>query len=219
MRVQSPYFAFHRDKHLLLQFIIQETLLLIPKLKALEETISDKKNPQSAEIITFLRPLLGGIDDHLPPFTLPHTDGHLAKLKGYTSLLLQDIAIKVQVYSLMDQLTNDAWIFCVKSYDCLQADPKRIFRPLWKMIYTCKLFLKTLPVGIKAFLQDENVLFFIVRHQKELDAAYGPEFTEKLISSSFSNGLPSAKLLLLKRYQERGFHHLLPVIEELFATL
>jgi len=76
-------------------------------------------------------------------------------------------------------------------------------------------FAKQLSRLIHQFRDDENVIFFLLRHHSVLDSLYGQRFTLKLLSRMFSKGLKEAQHFLITRYAERGF----TVVENPIRTL
>jgi hypothetical protein len=78
---------------------------------------------------------------------------------------------------------------------------------------------KSIMKTVTQFQDDENVLYFILRHADHLDHLFKSNFTFKLFSQLFVNGLQGASQLLLQKYAKRGFHQLLPTIRRQISTL
>lgn len=71
---------------------------------------------------------------------------------------------------------------------------------------------------LASYLDDENVLLFLLRHADSLDAAYGLPMVSRLLKRGFGN-LAKARLFLEERYRSRGFHHVMPSIGHGIAQL
>ena len=72
---------------------------------------------------------------------------------------------------------------------------------------------------METFKEDENVLFFILRHKTQLEEAFGEKFVELLFKKMHRDGSAGIEKLLLKQYSKRGFDTLLPVIKAKMAQL
>ena len=222
MRPRSPYCAFHRDEHVLLQFILKEsldTLSLIKKLEAILE--KDVKAVDLEKLKNLLCELAGGSFETLHFLVWPNGEGRLAKLKGYCTWLLKEAIEEDTPLFRLDRLSNEAWVYCMKSLDLLDQKPFKSYSllALKKMCRTMGRFEKTLPDAISLYMHDENVLFFLIRHKKELDNVYHPGFTEELFSSFFNGKPEDGKKFLVDRYLARGFDTILPQIETFFCHL
>lgn len=69
------------------------------------------------------------------------------------------------------------------------------------------------------FKDDENVILFLVNHTVEFENVYGKGTFKKWMEDLYSEGLSQVRQFLLIRYAQRGFDHLLPLIEDKFALL
>lgn len=69
------------------------------------------------------------------------------------------------------------------------------------------------------FRDDENVLFFLLRHQAEFDHIYSASMVRKTLETLFPEGLKTASNFLAGRYERRGFYHIIPVISQKIERL
>lgn len=66
--------------------------------------------------------------------------------------------------------------------------------------------------ALEYFEDNETVLFFVIRHAKRIDTHFGEQTTLELICKRYCMEQLSA--FIHKRYHERGFDHLHPLIEK-----
>ena len=69
------------------------------------------------------------------------------------------------------------------------------------------------------FSDNETVLFFILRHTKTIDHHMGSRFTLGLLNTLHPEGLDCVVAFIHKRYHEKGYDHLHPLIEKHIKTL
>lgn len=69
---------------------------------------------------------------------------------------------------------------------------------------------KLLPKIALQFKEDENLLFFLIRHQDQWDQVYGENATAKLLKKLH----PHYSTYIEEKYAERGYGHLTPIIRE-----
>ncbi len=72
---------------------------------------------------------------------------------------------------------------------------------------------------IPHFQDNENVLYFLLNHQKEFNKIYRKPIVSKLFKELFKGGLSEVKAFLIKRFSQREFHHLLPLVDKKMALL
>lgn len=61
---------------------------------------------------------------------------------------------------------------------------------------------------IVQFRDDENILFFVLRHSARFDSHFGKGFVYAFFADLFPGGFTEAIRFLRDRYQQRGFGHL-----------
>ncbi|MBB64185.1 MAG: hypothetical protein CMO81_03900 [Waddliaceae bacterium] len=72
---------------------------------------------------------------------------------------------------------------------------------------------------LKHFSEDENVLLFLLLHKDEFERSYSEKFILSFFLDLHPNGLSDADLKVSKRFEERGFKDLLPLIRQKFSQL
>lgn len=135
--------------------------------------------------------------------------GLLPQLRRTVSMVLEDydsLALK----KLRKEI-DLAWIAGIKTFEKKSALPLLIkhFRQFPPLIAQ---LLFSLP-------PDENLYFFLLRHQKECKDIFGTTFLISLLNHTHPQGLKQTERFLNQRYQRRGFGHLKPTIRTLIASL
>jgi hypothetical protein len=101
--------------------------------------------------------------------------------------------------------TTTQYVSFIRSYSQVTANVTKLIQAIHELI--------------PHFKDDENLLFFLLRHQQNLNRLYGKEFLSTLLLSLFPDGLQEMEEFLHTKYSARSFHHILPQISEHFAAL
>ncbi len=72
---------------------------------------------------------------------------------------------------------------------------------------------------IMQYREDENVLYFLLRHREKFDALYKTEFVVKILKKMYPKGIKEAGSLILEKYAKRGFDNLLSSISTHMSKL
>lgn len=226
--------AYHQQQHILMQFIWTELILASHHAKEakkiLEKFSSSSNNAGRLSLMQCLKEhitkLSGSAQDYMRLFSWDD-DGILAKLKNYCAYLTQYKIGQGKDQSDMSHEANKAWLFSLEALDCLN------------MMSQSKAFLKKNPLSetlIKIdrsisrlknltarlamqFRTDENVLFFILRHQEQLDNLHRRGFVKTLMQKMFPKGKQAAQQMLIKKYSARGFQQFAPSIRSKIEQL
>jgi hypothetical protein len=86
-------------------------------------------------------------------------------------------------------------------------------------IVITKELTQLLLLSLKDLKENENVLFFVMRHNERIDSHFQAGFTRALLEEVFPSGLESLCAWIHKCYHERGFDNLHPVIEKHMRVL
>lgn len=181
--------------------------------------LKDSQNQQNAakfaEILTLL---IGKGYEGIRPVAWKPESGAFTKLRNYCALYarLGDDEDR-QAFDL-HQITDVIWLtlgHCLKHL----RDEGEIPQPLLKKIFQLETrLLGALKKIIFDFREDENVLFFLLRHRQALDLMFGEKFVHKTLTRLFPDGLKEAQQFILARYQKRGFNTLTTEIEQLVQS-
>lgn len=211
-RPTLPVFnSYHHKDSLLFQFVLHEFLRTIGEVYKLEATIeeSDTAEQVHQKLTNYLLNLAGSEQEYVRIFTWIYDAGVLTKLKNTVDLLSQKSDKDDTEMRALHLLVHKSWLECLLSVDLYRNQEFKTLKP--QVMKTIKLIRK-LPSALKKvihrFEDDENVLFFLVRHKADFDTLLGKEFLADIINE---NAIP----YLLEKYRGRGFDKLLPQIESL----
>lgn len=195
---------FYQKKGILFQFILHEFLKstsLIDQLLTQRDSslFSQLLGNHSTPLITYALS---------PP--LSYRPGALFKLQYYFSLFhpkdesMENIFLSIQKAFKMAEKSfhlslNHPTFF--EEFTLLSKLMKKIALLLFKMI--------------PSFSEDENVLFFLLEHQNEIEKTSGKKFLLSVIKKVFKGGTSEMASFLYYRYSQRGFDHILPHIHRL----
>lgn len=226
---------YHQQHPLLIQFILSELILAhheVTKISHVSHEFVVSNNAEALDtLIKGATELSGSALGYMSLLTW-NEDGALTKLKHYCSLLCNGHETNDKHCLQMHREANQAWLLSLHTLEILkglshQRKPtnqnndklknslQRLHRSLMRLAsLTTRL--------IYQHRNNENVIFFVLRHWNSLDALYGKDHVRQLFSSLFVGGIPEAQQYLQNRYSERGCDHLLSLIDskvsELLAT-
>lgn len=231
---------FNQSSGLLFQFILHEFMMIhqeVSRVKQISHRIKIIGNNDSIQgcledLATTITKLSGSSHDATQGFSWQTQTGLLLKLKNYCNRYSkQDLKKNRAFFGLQDHIMK-TWMHCLHSLIILQKLPlyrqkeefrSTMFTPLLRILDRIDMQIKKishlLAKTILLFHQDENVLFFILRHQKQLENVYQPLFVKEIFCKIFPKGLKEAENFLMEKYLNRGFEHVLPIISHQFAKL
>lgn len=181
--------AYYHDNTLLIQLVIVEFInsyYLIKHLKTIKDKCFNNKNSHIS-LSEILIKLLGITPQD--SFGNPTWNtGTLTKLKTYSAQFIRN-----NVESLPNKLefslysnTQQAWLYALQSLEFLNGYPMVYSSTLIEKSFS-RLFRRFLDVNnllrrlIKSYADKENVAFFLLRKQAELEEIYGDNFLSKIV--------------------------------------
>lgn len=236
------YKAYHHDDAILLQFFIYEfiaTHLEIETLKTSFEAFAESLNKRTSkkhsiqllqDLIVCTRKLTGANYDSVPHFYWNNDYGLLHKLNNYAALFSRTSSSDRDKALRIYQSISQSVLSCIHLHNLLltlqevdhgvwKEHLPEISRQLIKLTTHIKQAIKCLPSVIEEYKKDENVVFFILRHRKEIETLFVKGSVKQLLEKMYSEGLSEAKKILIRRYQSRGFTQLLPIISEIIDNI
>lgn len=234
VKVQEPtqhFKAYYQDNSLLIQLMMTELSAihqLVPFIISLKKIdLPNNKDEYLAQLQHHLATLIGELEDRACASVSRWSKGPLTRLKEYCEQFFRNAVIQnknhlnlsIHVYQIwLSTIFNLQLIHQLKTC-CDQRKSDLIFNQIQKAVQTLltriNLATKHFLNGLKAFNNNENVIFFLMRKKDLLIKIYGFEQVNKLFKS-FSKKQSLSKLLI-GRFKSRGFDHLLPTIkQELF---
>ena len=216
----------HQSKGLLIQFILSEFIKSYTQILEIHQFSTDcKKNALSMLALSVVN-LSGSNKSCSGLLSWNQEDGILWRLKNYCRALVDLEGKKDPLISKMESSINQAFLSALHSLDILQQSTSfeedsiiALQKGLKKVIDQMKRFSKALALNLQQFSDNENVIFFLLRHQNELDKIYGKQFVFKLINKMYLKGIEGATNFLLKQYRNRGFNHFIPAIKKMISEL
>lgn len=214
--------SYHHTDSLLFQFVLNDFLLALEEVAIIKALTEESTQPEDFfhKITDYLIKLAGSEQEYMRIFSWIVDSGVLTKLKN-TSDLLSERANKSDDYYIdLHNAAHKAWLDCLHTVDLLQ-ELKKGRGNLLKIVELKKSVEKSIASIIKLkpvikkiipkYAQDENVLYFILRHRDLFDKHLGKEWTKKFFKALHPHG---ALDYMTEKYTQRGFTNLIPEINE-----
>ncbi len=216
--------AYHHNNTLLFQFILTEFINVFNSIQELNTLC--QKHPISSscgsidegtqkQLELVFEALMGSNQD--PPRLIAwHCHGgSLTKLKLYCSLFIKNSDEDQKEMVAMQHYVDKVSQSCQKGVDYLKEEVLQFHQliiSIEKATTSIQRFTKPVIRLIHHFSSNENVLFFILRHQEAFDKIYGRGFVLKQLCRLFPRGLREVQRILSAKYSLRGFDNILPLI-------
>lgn len=232
---KSHLTAYHGNNSTLIQFILFEMMRAFHESDDIETLLSEitltpkkkisRKDREHLDSLTASITRLGGYPQkYMRIFTWNLNDATLSKLKNYCSLFAKNLHPNDPYATPLQRNADRAWNHCLESLERINEvqqlpsheipDLSKLKTSLKKMINRKRQLARTVKNILPRFCDDENVLFFILRHHEPLDRIFASGFVANLFQKMFPNGKEEAEQFLTKKYSSRGFKKLLPVISK-----
>lgn len=226
--------SYHASNSLLFQFILSDFLaafLDIQRLDTLchrrllpfvEKTYNEHNQELIQEIEKILERLVGTKNDYIKRFSSSITEGILTRFKMHCSLFSQQSDSDVKELLAMQHYADKTWQTCMLAVDALGDAPNKcaqLFAYLEKASNALHRLGKLIVRLIQQFREDENVIFFVLRHKESFEKAFGKRFINKLFGRMYPKGLREVEHFLIKKYRDRSFDNIIPMISRLFNEL
>ncbi len=206
--------SFHHTDSLLFQFILAEFLKVFSIMVKIEKLQLHSNKPES--FISNITQLSGARINFHRYFPWNPDEGVLVKLRAYVDYLSEKWASYPDAKAISDLQKNvyQLWNCSIETLESLHANGLESFPAKFdKVQHAAQKLKKALAKAIPCFKDDENVVFFIIRHHTTFSSIYGTDFVVKLIDKMYPGGLKEAKAFLQQAYTRRKFFHLLPSIK------
>lgn len=207
--------AYHYDPSLLFQFILSETLATLRFTKKLLDAEAD-------EVAEPLRNLVGTLNDPYRLFSWAPENGTLAKLKAYCSYFAHSAEPYDNVLIPLVHTAEQSWLLSLVCLDDLRhyertkgsgETAEKLKKSIKELALSLNRLAKQIAKLIEQFWNDENVIYFILRHRSEFDEVFGDKFVKGLLKKMYLGGVWGAASFLSKRFTKRGFEHLIATVE------
>lgn len=221
--------SYHQNNGLLFQFILVEftdVFTEVQRLDALcrrspspffssDEAVSQEIKKNHHLIEASLIKLLGPTKNYMRILSWNFNEGLLPKLRTYCAFFAQNADTDEKEIIAMQHYVDKLWQHCLQALNLLKKslpDRSSLLTALDKANSTMQHLAKLIARLIHQFRDDENVVFYVLRHHQTFDRLYGNRFVVKLIGKIYPNGLKEVQFFLTKKYADRGFKNTLPVI-------
>lgn len=130
--------------------------------------------------------------------------------------------MKMSLFFLLDEMESEPLHQLNKEIDRLwiggiaAIEKKKTELPLLKNL---NRFAKPMSKFLISLPPNENLYLFLLRHQGECHALFGPRFLNSFFLHAHPQGLKQTERFLLQRYQKRGFNNLTNMIQKLITEL
>ncbi len=217
---QNQHFnAYYLDNTLMIQFVISEfisTTQLAEKLKSLTDQYLQSKikfDKASTQLYETLSILVGTRLDRKQLAFSRWTQGPLTKLKEFCEQYYRNGGVKNEVIESLHTHVYQAWIDALQNIEILNtmqiglgketlANVKQNFSNLFNSL---NCLTKSIPQFLKDNIDNEYVIFFLLRKKEDLVHIYGVSFVNKLLKSRKVSQL-------VQSFTDRGFENILPLI-------
>lgn len=228
----TPY--NHYNNSLLFQFILSDFIRAFESIQLLD-SISNRNpmsSPESAyhknnqeipnRIEAILIQLVGSKNEAKRAIPWSSNEGTLSKMKALCNLFLQNSDNDEKELIALQHYVDKAWHHCSQGYEALRGNQNKRFSlsgALEKASHAMHRFAKLIARVALQFHDDENVIYFFLRHKEHFDKLYGKRFMNKLLSRMYPKGLREAEYFLTKKYLERNFDNIPSQIVSKIAEL
>lgn len=203
---------------LLLQFSLTEFFQVFQLFKGIQRFVEAEQFTHALN--SMLTKFTGSSPERAKAFFWSPENGCLAKLYYYATFLNDHSISYFPSFPPLEKTCKKSWMLGSHLIEAIDdekyATTEAILNKLHRNI---RQIAKELVKVIILLKENENVLFFLLRHRMQLDDIYGQNFTMKLIASLFTRGLNEAQAHLIERYSSRGFEKLSETIRLYFNEL
>lgn len=199
--VKNRRFAFHhQNEALLFQFLLHECI-------SAHGILRNKPCP------ALMRHVIGHSDNEENIWQAPF--GHVIRLRQYCTLFTTHFGdpsstLSQQLGQTIERAYSAA-LLCRSYHDKDENQLALLYQPLKRELSS---FLKLLFEKLSDYRDSPSVLYFLLRHHEQCDAAYRQPIVKKMFCSFFPQGIEQAQAYLTERFSQKGFDHLIPSIEE-----
>lgn len=219
---------YNRNNNIVLQFILLELIHARHDVQEVEKLIGNSAIHLDSLFIHVSR-LVGQTKKYIRIFSWSLNDGILTRVKNYCSLFVNNRNPPDPRITSLQTHSDRAWINGLESLDlirlikktpsCNTEFEKSLRIVLEKMLKRQQQLIRSIYQALPMFCKDEHTLFFLLRHQSELEILFGEGAILQLFTITFPKGLKTASRFIIQRYAKRGFVHLSHVISQKISQL
>lgn len=229
-----PIGNHYLNNSLLFQFILSDFIVAFLDIQCLDTlchrkllpVAEDMYNQHNQELIKkiekILERLIGAKSDYIKRFSSSINEGILTRFKMHCIVFCQQFDGEAKELLAVQHYAEKVWQNCMLAVDALVDAPNKwaqLFTYLEKVSNALHRLGKLITRLIQQFRDDENVVFFVLRHKESFDKAFGKRYVTKLFCRLYPKGLREAEHFLIKKYMDRSFDNITPMIKRLFTEL
>lgn len=230
---------YNQSPSLLFQFILNEFLETYQESQKIEQTYRQMesmiiKNRLLAEVEEYIYLLLDSLTQltgsslmNEDSFPWSSDNGSLSKLHHYCYFFAQSSPFNEKASANLNICVSKAFHSSLQSRETVLTlmqeqmkgnqipDYATLYKLLDRLIDNMHRASRLLLQILIKCQDDENIVFFLFRHQKRFSDIYKPSFFNRILNKMYPCGLKDAKEFLINRYAQRGFQELLETISSL----
>lgn len=218
LRLCRQFYGKCQSPSISLQFLISEFFQTYDSFRKIVYLINEEQygEPLNSLISSLISFQFG----QFSLFSKKLDESNLSKLLHYATCLERHEIQALHDTPSLSSVCRQCWMLGLQILESIDTtDFKRIFPLLKKIRHVIKRIGNDLVKAIILLKDDENILYFVLRHTKQFDELYGIRFTSKLFKSLFGQSLGEARNYLVTKYSNRGFHELVPKIDSYFTEI
>lgn len=210
--------AYYQTSPLLFQFSFTEFFHIYQQFSSIEALLTEEQFNHS--LFQLLARFCGPLPEKTKIFYWTQNNGSLSKMYHYAVFLINKCKPIYQNFPLLDNTCKNCWISGVELSEAIELQEfNKINQMQKKLRNQLRQMAKDLIRVAGYFKDNENVLYFFLRHNHQIDYIYGPKFTHQLLSSLFNKDLQEARNFIIDKYTLRGFGKLIEGIHDYFDHL
>lgn len=210
---------FKENRGLIVQFILHELFLADGLLKEIH-VLWEEENFSS--LFERIGSFSGRASKSTHLFISDVNEGVFSKLRNYSAYFSLDKEAK-KTGAELRKISHRLYVNCSTLYDDLKefsymdfevkSIKKKVEKIEQKIDQDFKQYCDAFYFVLETFNQNENVVWYLIKHRKKAAAIFKEERVKALFNTYFPQGNLQIRDFLMKRYSERGFYSLLPSIE------
>lgn len=208
--------SFHQNNGLIFQFILVHFCTAMTEVIALETALKKQGKGLEERVVDSFERLLG------EPFKNGHYPwnsdiGLFFKLKNYCAALAAKSYDKDKEAKHLEKVADQVWKISREIQEST-LDVK-ILSKILKLSAAMRRLARQIVQTVPQFRDDENVLYYLIKNQQQLDALFGNHFVVTLMDFLFPGGQEETERFLINRYTQRGFTQVLPTISNCLESI
>lgn len=208
--------SFHQNNGLIFQFILSHFCLAMTEVIAVEISLKKSSRTLEERVIDSFEKLIGEpFKNGLYPWNADV--GLFFKLKNFCGALAAKSYDKDKEARNLEKAADEVWKI---SREIQESKLNvRTLSKILKLSAAMRKLARQIVQTIPQFRDDENVIYYLIKNQPQLDSLFGNHFVVTLMDFLFPGGQEETEKFLISRYSQRGFLQVLPSISQSLETI